>query len=68
MTQLNLLNLKNVFLYEIGLIAICEVSPPFDGGHTSLSTTALVSGPSMACFDHFLQGESSLLIFSKAKL
>ncbi len=24
------LNLKNVFLYEIGLIAIHEVSPPFD--------------------------------------
>ena len=37
-TQLNLINLKNVFLYEIGLIAIREVSPPFDGGHTSLST------------------------------
>ena len=30
MTQLNLLNLKNVFLYEIGLIAIREVSSPFD--------------------------------------
>ena len=29
-TQLNLINLKNVFLYEIGLIAIREVSPPFD--------------------------------------
>ena len=28
--QLNLINLKNVFLYEIGLIAIREVSPPFD--------------------------------------
>ena len=25
-----LVNLKNVFLYEIGLIAIREVSPPFD--------------------------------------
>ncbi len=24
------LNLKNVFVYEIGLIAIREVSPPFD--------------------------------------
>ena len=30
MTQLNLINLKNVFLYEIGLIAIREVSSPFD--------------------------------------
>ena len=30
MTQLNLINLKNVFVYEIGLIAIREVSPPFD--------------------------------------
>ena len=30
MTQLNLINLKKVFLYEIGLIAIREVSPPFD--------------------------------------
>ena len=30
MTQLNLINLKKVFVYEIGLIAICEVSPPFD--------------------------------------
>ena len=30
MTQLNLINLKNIFLYEIGLIAIREVSPPFD--------------------------------------
>ena len=29
-TQLNLINLKNLFLYEIGLIAIREVSPPFD--------------------------------------
>ena len=29
MIQLNLINLKNVFLYEIGLIAIHEVSPPF---------------------------------------
>ena len=29
-TQLNLINLKNVFLYEIGLIAIREVLPPFD--------------------------------------
>ena len=29
-TQLNLINLKNVFLYEIELIAIREVSPPFD--------------------------------------
>ena len=29
-TQLNLINLKNVFLYEIGLIAIREVSPSFD--------------------------------------
>ena len=36
-TQLNLINLKNVFLYGIGLIAIRKVSPPFDGGHTSLS-------------------------------
>ena len=24
------LNLKNVFVYEIGLVAIREVSPPFD--------------------------------------
>ena len=30
MTQLNLINLKNVFVYEIGLIAIREVSSPFD--------------------------------------
>ena len=30
MTQLNLINLKNVFVYESGLIAIREVSPPFD--------------------------------------
>ena len=30
MTQLNLINLKNIFLYEIWLIAIREVSPPFD--------------------------------------
>ena len=30
MTQLNLINLKNVFVYEIGLIAIREVSPPFN--------------------------------------
>ena len=30
MTQLNLINLKNFFVYEIGLIAICEVSPLFD--------------------------------------
>ena len=29
-TQFNLINLKNVFLYEIGLIAIREVSPTFD--------------------------------------
>ena len=29
-TQLNLINLKNNFLYEIGLIAIREVSQPFD--------------------------------------
>ena len=29
-TQLNLIHLKNVFLYEIGLIAIREVSSPFD--------------------------------------
>ena len=28
-TQLNLINLKPVFPYEIGLIAIREVSPPF---------------------------------------
>ena len=28
--QLNLINLKNFFVYEIGLIAIGEVSPPFD--------------------------------------
>ena len=28
-TQLNLKHLKNVFLYEIGLIAIREMSPPF---------------------------------------
>ena len=33
MTQLNLINLKNVFLCEIGLIAIREVSPPFDEEH-----------------------------------
>ena len=36
------LNLKNVFVYESGLIAIHEVSPPFHEGHTSLST-ALVN-------------------------
>ena len=30
MTQLNFINLKNAFVYEIGLIAIREVSPPFD--------------------------------------
>ena len=31
MTQLNLINLKKkVFAYEIGLIAIRDVSPPFD--------------------------------------
>ena len=30
MTQLNFINFKNVFVYEIGLIAIHEVSPPFD--------------------------------------
>ena len=30
MTQLNLIDFKNVFLYEIGLIAVREVSPPFD--------------------------------------
>ena len=33
MTQLNLIRLKNVFLYEIGLIALREVSPPFDEEH-----------------------------------
>ena len=33
MTQFNLINLKNVFVYEIGLIAIREVSPPFDDEH-----------------------------------
>ena len=50
-TQLNLIHfIKNVFVYEIGLIAICEVLPPFDEeqrmeGHTSLST-ALVTTPS----------------------
>ena len=27
------LNLKTVFVYEIGLIAIREVSPPFDEEH-----------------------------------
>ena len=30
MTQFNLINLKNVFRYESGFIAIREVSPPFD--------------------------------------
>ena len=30
MTQLNLINVKHFFVYEIGLIAIREVSPPFD--------------------------------------
>ena len=51
MTQLHLINLKNVFLYEIGRIAICEVSPPFDeeqqywiGSHTSLSTAIVTQG------------------------
>ena len=29
-TQLHLINLKNGFVYEIGLIAIREVPPPFD--------------------------------------
>ena len=29
-TQLNLINLKKGFLYEIVLIAIREVSPPFN--------------------------------------
>ena len=29
MAQLNLINFKNVFVYEIGLIAIREVLPPF---------------------------------------
>ena len=29
-TQLKLINFKNVFVYEIGLIATREVSPPFD--------------------------------------
>ena len=30
MTQLNLINFKTVFVYEIGVIALREVSPPFD--------------------------------------
>ena len=29
MTQLNLIHLKNIFVCEIGLIAIRVVSPPF---------------------------------------
>ena len=33
MTQLYLINLKNVFVYEIRLIAIREVSSPFDEEH-----------------------------------
>ena len=43
MTQLNLINLKTVFVYEIGLIAIREVSPPFNEeqqyGSTALAAT-----------------------------
>ena len=44
MTQSNVINLKKVFVYEIGLISIREVSPPHSmksssmEGHTSLST------------------------------
>ena len=42
MTQLNLINLKTVFVYEIGVIALREVSPPFDEEQlvrASISTT-----------------------------
>ena len=58
MTQLNLINL-NVFLHEIGLIAIHEVSPPFDEEQQYWRPYQPKHGPSFATIWDY-QSESAM--------